>query len=113
MNRKQTAATLAAGKGGQPPGPEQRLKSERVQDELRTMTGWTLRSSGKVLHRRREFFLPADAATYAGCVARLAAGLQQRVQLQYSGKRVVVTLFGPREAGGLTLSALEFARHIG
>ena len=115
MQTKQTvgSATLETGKDGNPRGVEQRLKSERVQDELRAMPGWNLGQSGTALHRRREFFLPADAAMYAACAAHLAASLQQRVQLQFSGKRVVLTVFGPKDVGGISWSTLDYIRQLG
>jgi pterin-4a-carbinolamine dehydratase len=115
MSTKQAVGfeTLAAGGLGQPPGVEEKLKSERVQEELKTMPGWRLLPSGMALHRAREFFLPGQAAKFAAYAGELAAGQYQRVQLQLAGTRVALTVYGPKGVGGVTAALLGFARQLG
>jgi len=117
MSTKQTVGfeRLVIGDAAKPrlPGVEQRLKSERVQEGLAALPGWRLHPSGKALHRSREFFLPGEAAKWAYFAAELAASQHQRVQLQLAGARVVVTLYGPKGAGGVTETLLGFARQLG
>jgi len=102
---------VAAGKPG-PLGVEERLKSERVQEELKTMSGWRLLPGGMALHRAREFFLPHEAAKYASYVGELAANQHHRVQLLLFGTKVVVVVYGPKGVGGITAKLIGFARQL-
>ena len=96
-----------------PPETEQKLKAERVQEELKAMTGWRLLPNGRSLYRSRQFFLPGEAARYAAFAGELAAGQHQRVNLYLAGTRVTVVVFGPKGAGGITPTVLGFARQLG
>ncbi|HEV8583019.1 MAG TPA: hypothetical protein VGX68_28460 [Thermoanaerobaculia bacterium] len=116
MNAKQTMGfeTLDAKATRQrPPGVEQKLKAERVQEELKAMPGWRLLPNGSSLHRSRQFYLPGEAARYAAFAGELAASQHQRIELYLSGTRVTVVVFGPKGIGGITKNVLGFARQLG
>jgi pterin-4a-carbinolamine dehydratase len=96
-----------------PPRPPEKLKAERVQEELKTMPGWALRTDGKALTSARQFANPAGAAKFAGFVADLAAAEQQPVHLGISGTRVFLSLTSRPGVGGLNKPVLDFARQLG
>ena len=95
------------------PRREEKLKAERVQEELKAMPGWKLAPRGKELTRFRQFGQPAGAARFASFVADMAVADRQRVQLRIDGNRVALTLQCRRGYGVLTTSVLEFARQLG
>jgi hypothetical protein len=88
-----------------------RLKAERVQEALRAMPEWKQMENGKVIVRVRE--LPGTAAAeYGAFVLSLAAALHQPVQLELTGKQVVITLRGAPETG-INKTTLRLASHLG
>jgi pterin-4a-carbinolamine dehydratase len=91
----------------------QKLKAERVQEELKAMPGWTLRADGKAIGCIRQFTHPAGVAEFANLVAVLAVAERQPVVVAISGNRVSVTLPPRRSAHGFTTGDLEFARQLG
>lgn len=95
---------------------QQRLKSERVQEELKAMPGWGLAGEGKAIDRVREFPDHRIAHAFAGYVADAAAAAGQPVWITQSGRQLVITLRGKARNGGygdLTESTLAFARRLG
>ncbi len=103
------------GPGTLPEPPVQRLKSERVQEELRAMTGWAATQEETAIENVKTFATPEIAGLYAGFVARSAAATGYPVSVSLSGNQVGVTVYA-QEAGGclgeLTLPVLAFARQL-
>lgn len=91
----------------------QKLKAERVQEELKAMPGWTLREDGKAIHCIRQFTHPAGVAEFANLVTVLAVAERHPVLVAIYGSRVSVTLPPRRGAYGFTNRDLEFARQLG
>jgi hypothetical protein len=108
------------GGGAVPPessdgGGVQRLKSERVQEELKTMAGWTPAQEEQAIECVKTFPTPEIAALYAGFVSRFAAAAGFPVALSLAGGQVGVTVFAPQVngcPGELTLPVLAFARQL-
>lgn len=95
---------------------QQRLKAERVQEELKSMPGWGLAGEGKAIDRVREFPDHRVAHAFAGYVADAAAGAGQPVWVTQNGRQLVITLRSKARNGGygdLTDSTLAFARRLG
>jgi pterin-4a-carbinolamine dehydratase len=97
-------------RGLTPQQVQNRLKAERVQEELRTMPGWKLGASGKVIDRVHEFPEVDVAMGYAGFVQRYAKSLNLPVTVSVSGGVVRLALSGTRY---LTKEVLNFARRLG
>jgi pterin-4a-carbinolamine dehydratase len=91
----------------------EKLKAERVQEELKRMPGWSLGPNGKMIVSAREFSQPAAAAKFAGFVAEVAASERQPVQLGLWGNWVFLTLSPRQGTGGLNMPVLDFARQLG
>lgn len=91
----------------------QKLKAERVQEELKAMPGWILRADGKAIDCIREFTHPAGVAEFASFVAVLAVAERQPVFVGIYGNRLSVTLPPRLGSGSFTTRDLEFARQIG
>ncbi len=107
---------LPPGRRGNEKALQQRLKSERVQEELKTMPGWALAGEGKAIDRAREFPSHRLAHAYAGYVADAAAEAGQPAWVTQSGRQLVITLRSKARNGGygdLTESTLGFARRLG
>ena|SRR6185295_16465376 len=95
---------------------QSRLKSERVQEELKTMPGWRVASGGKAINRAKAFPNPEVARLYSGFVTGFAGALGLPVLMNVSGGQVLVTLHAPRSRGRvglLTETVLDFARRLG
>jgi pterin-4a-carbinolamine dehydratase len=90
-----------------------KLKPERVQEELKTMPGWSLAADGRALEHGRQFLQPAGAAKFAVYVADLAAVEGQPVHLGILGNRVLLTLPRRPNTDGLTMDVIDFARQLG
>lgn len=97
----------------QPPRRRSRLKPERVQQELKSMPGWSLAVDGKALEHARKLAHPAGAAKYAAYVAEMAAAEGQPVHVGLSGFWVLLTLTRRPGTEGLTMPVLDFARQLG
>lgn len=107
------AAIAGAETALRPPEGQEKLKSERVQEELKSMPGWSLLPGGLALYRSREFSFPADAAKYASYAVQLAANENQRVHLQFFAPRVVLIVHYRQTEGGISEALLGFARQLG
>lgn len=111
----QTAATSTAGSrtsGCQP--PVQRLKSERVQEQLAAM-GWVADASVHTFARTVRFTTPRVAWAYAAYVKALADHAGQQVKLQVTGRQVLVTLLGRAITGrqsAWTKTVLNIAKRL-
>src|SRR4030095_29247 len=55
-----------------PQGVQERLKAERVQEELKAMPGWRLASGGKAIHRAKAFPTAEVARLYSTFVTGYA-----------------------------------------
>jgi pterin-4a-carbinolamine dehydratase len=99
-----------------PPRPiYQKLKPERVQEELKTLLGWSLHSSGKAIQRTYQFTSERAAANYATYLSACAGDAAQPVHLTVSGKALTVKLFAPPRNGRSTpldMGVIEFARQL-
>jgi pterin-4a-carbinolamine dehydratase len=94
----------------------QRLKSERVQEELKAMAGWTLAAEEKAIERVRTFPTPEVAALYGAFVSRFASTAGVFVTVSLAGGQASVTVYGPQINGcwgEVTESVLDFARQLG
>lgn len=91
---------------------ENRLKAERVQEELRAMTGWRLAPDGRSLHRHWEFPDARVASAHAAFVNDLSSDQGRAVAINLSGRRVLIVLRGSRR-GGITEAMLGFAKVLG
>lgn len=107
--------TAVAGKPTLDDPAEQRLKSERVQEELRAMPGWKLAHEDKAIDRVKVFPTPEVAALYGAFVSRYASAAGFQATVSFSGGQVNVTVYAPPVngcAGELTEAVLAFARHL-
>jgi pterin-4a-carbinolamine dehydratase len=100
------------GKLRQPPRPGGKLKSERVQNELKTMPGWKALSEYRALSRTRHFRQPQAAARFAAFAFELAAMESQALTLGIIGCRVTLTV-ERRNRNGINMPLIEFARQLG
>jgi pterin-4a-carbinolamine dehydratase len=101
--------------GGAPPEAFERLKSERVQEELRAMPAWQLAHDARAIESVKTFPTPEVAALYAAYAARYGTAAGYSVTVSISGGQVCVTVFAPQVngcAGDLTDSVLAFARQL-
>jgi pterin-4a-carbinolamine dehydratase len=93
-----------------------RLKSERVQEELKSMPGWRLAPGGKAINRAKAFPTPEVARLFNSFVTGYAGAVGLPVMTSIAAGQVLVTLHAPRSrgrAGLLTEAVLEFARCLG
>jgi pterin-4a-carbinolamine dehydratase len=97
---------------GQAPRPGGKLKPERVQEELKSMSGWKLMPDGKAISHLREFTHAAGASKWVAFVAELARWDRQPVHLGISGSRVLLTLPYRSGTSGLTAAVFDFARQL-
>jgi len=108
------AGAQPAGDGGQE--VQQRLKSERVQEELKAMAGWGLAQEETAIERVRTFPTPEVAALYVAWVTGFASATGIYVTVELAGGQVGVTVGGPQVSGcwgEVTESVLAFARQLG
>ena len=93
-----------------------RLKSERVQEELKSMPGWRLAPGSKAINRAKAFPTPEVARLFTSFVTGYAGAIGLPVMTSIAGGQVLLTLHAPRSrgrAGLLTEAVLEFARRLG
>jgi pterin-4a-carbinolamine dehydratase len=98
-----------------PEPPVQRLKSERVQEELKAMIGWAATEEETAIENVKTFATPEIAGLYAGFVAQSAAATGYPVTVSLTGNQVCVTVFAQEVdgcPGELTLPVLAFARQL-
>lgn len=96
--------------------PEEPLKSERVEEALKSMPEWEVTLEGQALTRVKELPTPEVASQYTAYVTGLAGALGRPAAVSVSGGLVMVTLYAPFRGdamGGVTESVLDFARQIG
>jgi pterin-4a-carbinolamine dehydratase len=92
-----------------------RLKSERVQEELKAMIGWAATEEETAIENVKTFATPEIAGLYAGFVAQSAAATGYPVTVSITGNQVCVTVFAQEVdgcLGELTLPVLAFARQL-
>jgi pterin-4a-carbinolamine dehydratase len=92
-----------------------KLKPERVQEELRTMPGWSLLPNGKVIQRTYQFNSDRAAANYANYFSAHAGDAGQPAVLDLAGRRLTVNLFAPQYRGRyapLDMGVIAFARQL-
>lgn len=90
------------------------LKSERVQQRLKRLSGWRLRKDGSAMDRVRRYGDSSSASGFASYVCKLAATHRQPVTVGLAGKQVVITLTGhPVHNGGINDNVLDLAEAIG
>ncbi len=121
VEQKSTSYPAGNGSGAGPgtlPVPEppvQKLKSERVQEELKAMIGWAATHEETAIENVKTFATPEIAGLYAGFVAQSAAATGYPVTLSLSGNQVCVTVYAQETdvcLGELTLPVLAFARQL-
>jgi pterin-4a-carbinolamine dehydratase len=101
-----------------PQPPEEavaRLKSERIQEELKALTGWDAVQGETAIECVKTFATPQLAGLYGGFVAQSAAATGHPVTVNLSGGQVCVTVYTPNIDGcpaELDLSVLAFARQL-
>ena len=100
----------------EPPGDAvQRLKAERVQEELKAMAGWSAIDRETAIETVKTFATPGLAGFYAGFVTQSAAATGHPVTVSVNGNQVGVTVYTPDIDGcpsELTLPVLAFARQL-
>ena len=124
VEQKSTSYPAGNGSGAGPsaPGtlpvpepPVQKLKSERVQEELKAMAGWAATEGETAIENVKTFATPEIAGLYAGFVAQSAAATGYPVTVSLSGNQVCVTVYAQETdvcLGELTLPVLAFARQF-
>ena len=108
------AGTPPAGEGGEP--IVQRLKSERIQEELKAMPAWELVDEEEAIDCVKNFPTTYVAALYTAYVTAYAAAAGFSVTLSVTGGQVCVTVYAqPINGcpGELDLPVLAFARQLG
>ena len=99
-----------------PQPPVQKLKSERVQEELKAMPAWQLARDEKAIACVKTFPTPEVAALYAAFASRFASAAGFAVTVSLSGGQVCVTVYAQQIngcPGELTESVLGFAKQLG
>jgi pterin-4a-carbinolamine dehydratase len=92
-----------------------KLKAERVQEELRTMPGWSLLPNGKILQRTYQFMSDRAAAHYATYLSAHAGDMGQPAILALTGRTLSLKLFAPHSRGhyaALDMEVIAFARKL-
>jgi pterin-4a-carbinolamine dehydratase len=108
------AGSPPAGAGGRQ--VEERLKSERIQEELKTMAGWSLAPEESAIERVRTFPTPEVAALYGVFVSCFASAAGFFVSVGLAGGKVSVGVYASQLDGcwgELTDSVLAFAKQLG
>ena len=100
----------------QPGGFEQKLKSERIQEELKAMTGWAAIERDTAIENVQTFATPGIAGLYGAFAIQSAAASGYQVTVSLAGNQVCVTVFSQEVngcPGELDLPVLAFARQLG
>jgi hypothetical protein len=98
-----------------PEGAVQRLKSERVQEELKAMAGWAAVNRDSAIENVQTFATPGIAGLYGAYVIQTAAASGFPVAVSLTGNQVCVTVCAPELdacLGELDLPVLAFARQL-
>lgn len=105
--------TPSVAPAGDPPlgRPPTDLKAERVQRELRKLTGWALTPDGGAISRTFRFKSAATPMHFAALVNGLAHETGHHSRLTVLSRAVICQL-GSGQAGGLTLKDVGLAKRI-
>lgn len=90
----------------------QKLKAERVQEELKALPGWRLLPNQREISLSRELRGTGLALSFAAYAARYAESMGLKVKALVKGDRVQLSLRSPR-SGQVTRGVLELARRLG
>jgi pterin-4a-carbinolamine dehydratase len=94
-----------------------KLKSERVEEMLKAMPGWSLSPEGAAIQCTRKFPTARVAGLFAGYVADFASSRRQGAHVMLSGRQVVVALPGAPlrngRFGGITEAVFALAQQLG
>ncbi len=116
--RRRANARRTSGKKLLPPRrPNEKLKSERVQERLKALPGWRLRADWRSIARTRKFADAVSMATYGFHVMHLAQVRKVLVSLVTQGSQMTVTLHGTSRSGrklaDLTEAVFDLAEQLG
>jgi len=98
-----------------PEGAVQKLKSERVQEELKAMAGWSLTHAEQAVENVQAFATPEIAGLYGAFAIQSAAATGNAVTVSLSGNQVCVTVLSQEIDGcpsEVSLPVLAFARQL-
>lgn len=90
----------------------QRLKSERVQEELKAMPGWKLLPGGAALGRAWDLPDAGVALAYAAFVTRYAEAWRLKASATVHGGQVLVSLRA-KQSRDVTRGVIELAKRLG
>jgi pterin-4a-carbinolamine dehydratase len=93
----------------------QKLKPERVQEELRMMPGWIMLPNGKAIQRTYQLSSDRAAAHFATYLSAHAGDLGQPAHLALVGRTLTLKLFAPPQRGrqaALDMGVIAFARQL-
>jgi pterin-4a-carbinolamine dehydratase len=99
-----------------PGSADEKLKSERVQEMLRAMPGWSLLPESQAIGRTFQFPSKRVAAKFADYASTYAAEEGHNINLDVSLVEVSLTVTGPKvrgRYGELTEESVTFARKLG
>lgn len=91
---------------------EEKLKSERVQEMLKSMPGWQRVSRKQAVTRKLDFPDAEAALSFGSYVMKMARSHKRRVSLTYDATRLTLTVHGTGRVG-LTKDTLLFAARLG
>lgn len=91
---------------------EEKLKSERVQEMLKSMPGWQRVSRKQAVVRRLDFPDAEAALAYAEYAMKMARSHKRRLSITYDAARLSLTVYGTGRVG-LTKDTLLFAARLG
>jgi pterin-4a-carbinolamine dehydratase len=117
MNRNEKSEQSVQAKRKRLPPPEwelavQRLKSERVQEELKAMPGWKLLPGGSALGRAWDLPDTGVALAYAAYVTRYAEAWRLRASATVHGGQVLLSLRA-KQSRDVTRGVIELAKRLG
>lgn len=90
----------------------ERLRSERVQQELKSMPGWRLLPNGWEIGLTRRMPGPGVALSFAAYATRYAESMRLKLTASVRGDRVMLSLRSPR-SNHVTWGVIELARRLG
>jgi hypothetical protein len=99
-----------------PPRPPETLvdplKSERVEEKLRSEPSWRIFGGGSTVQKVKRLPTTQAAVLYSTFVSSLAASFQVPVLVRLKGLHVAVTLTSKKGEGELSDAQLDFALMI-
>src|SRR4028118_199137 len=90
----------------------ERLRSERVELELKSMPGWRLLPNGWELGMTRRLPGAGVALSFAAYATRYAESMRLKLTASVKGDRVMLSLRSPR-SNHVTKGVIELARRLG